>query len=54
MGILELLIFSVWIACVVCNLLVKSKFSNFIIATIGDTIVLGIIYVIFHMVIKHW
>ncbi len=49
-----LFIWVIWVICIIFDLIVRPTFSKFIAAVIGDTVLLGIIYAIVHMLLKYW
>lgn len=54
MGILEVVIFILWILCVIVQLTRSDSFARFALGSICDAVVLGILYVILHFAIKYW
>jgi hypothetical protein len=54
MGILEIIFFALWVICVLIALIIRPTFGKFILSAIGDALVLGVLYVIIHLAIKHW
>ena len=54
MGPLEIIMFGLWVVCVIIALIIRPTFGKFILSAIGDAFVLGVLYVILHFALKYW
>lgn len=54
MGILETVILVLWIVCVLVQLGRSNSFGRFVVGSMADAVVLGILYVILHFAFKYW